>query len=272
MAASAGNSAEEALGHYVYGVVAAGSHPPPDVSGVDPGHLARRLEEGGLAALVGAVPLAEFGEGRLEESLSRPEWLEAKVRAHEAVLEGAQAAGDVVPFRFGTVYLSEAHVRGMLVRERAVLEAALARVRGKREWGVKGLVDRERLTDWLARRRSDLADAGGPGGEGTAYLARKQASRRVEDEVEQATVALARDCHTHLAAYAADAVVNPLPRAGEDAGAHFLNAAYLIAGSRDGELRAALRELSARYGDQGVSLRLTGPWPPYNFVATEAIP
>jgi hypothetical protein len=48
-----------------------------------------------------------------------------------------------------------------------------------------------------------------------------------------------------------------------------LNAAYLVRTSREDAFREALDQLHAAYAPQGVDFELTGPWPPYNFVADE---
>jgi Gas vesicle synthesis protein GvpL/GvpF len=269
MTASARSSAPAALGHYVYGIVEAGARPPL-AAGVDDRHPARTLEAGEVAALVGDVPLAEFGEGRLEENLNRPGWLEEKVRAHEAVLETAQEAGAVLPFRFGTVYLSETHVHEMLERERETLLAALARVRGKREWGVKGFVDFERLAEWLHTAEPTSPEAPEEGA-GATYLARKQIEHRAREGAERATLDVAEEAHARLAGLAAEASLNPRPKkaSGRPARDLVLNGVYLVETSRESELREAVGELNERFGDRGVRFELTGPWPPYNFVAAE---
>ena len=269
MTASASSATGSELGQYVYGIVEAGLQPPP-TAGVDDRRPARSVAAGQLAALVGDVSLAEFGEGRLEENLSEPGWLEQKVRAHEAVLEAAQETGTVLPFRFGIVYLSESHVQEMLVRERATLLAALARVRGKREWGVKGLVEHARLAEWLGASEPGR-DEQQPESEGAAYLAKRQLEQRARAESERLLLGVAEDSHARLSACASEAALNPRPRttsrrAGRDL---FLNGVYLVEGSREEELKQAVEDLSARLGDRGVRYELTGPWPPYNFVATE---
>jgi hypothetical protein len=40
-----------------------------------------------------------------------------------------------------------------------------------------------------------------------------------------------------------------------------------VEADRTAELERLLRELEERHGDLGARLELTGPWPPYNFVA-----
>jgi Gas vesicle synthesis protein GvpL/GvpF len=270
MTASARSSTQAALGHYVYGIVEAGARPPL-VDGVDPRYPARLLASGEVAALVGDAPLAEFGEGRLEENLNRPGWLEEKVRAHEAVLEAAQETGAVLPFRFGTVYLSEAHIHEMLVRERGELAAGLARVRGKREWGVKGLVDFEVLAEWLRSSEPAPADPSAEG-EGSAYLARRQHERRAREDADGALLAVAEEAHARLSACAAEAALNSPRRttSAKKARDVFLNGVYLVERSREAELQQAASELLDRFRDRGIHFDVTGPWPPYNFVVMEA--
>ena len=48
-----------------------------------------------------------------------------------------------------------------------------------------------------------------------------------------------------------------------------LNGAYLVRTDADRGFREALSALERTYADDGVQFDLTGPWPPYNFVADE---
>jgi hypothetical protein len=75
--------------------------------------------------------------------------------------------------------------------------------------------------------------------------------------------------HDWLAASARDARFNPLrPSTGEGRDM-LLNAAYLVAVDAEQPFRAAVAELEQRHAADGVTLELTGPWPPYNFAAAE---
>ncbi len=49
-----------------------------------------------------------------------------------------------------------------------------------------------------------------------------------------------------------------------------LNGAYLVEEDRVEELRSAIAGLQVRWGAEGLSVELTGPWPPYNFVSNSA--
>jgi Gas vesicle synthesis protein GvpL/GvpF len=255
-------------GWYVYGVV-----PSAEVSqdvfgalrGVDPSAGVAVVAEGGLAAISSPVSLSDFGEGPLEENLRDPAWLEDKVRAHESVLEAALGTVPLVPFRFGTICRSEEQVRALL-REHPHLASTLDRLRGSIELGVKAFVDPARF----AATRRDPADAEGVGG-GRAYLLRKQSQLRLDDERDAFKRTCADDSHPRLAAAAEDARSNPLqqPEVVGHTGEMLLNGAYLVRADRADIFQAALADLEAAYGSDGVDYVLTGPWPPYNFVDSE---
>jgi len=143
---------------YVYGV-AAGAGVPEGNAGVDERYPVRVVAENGLHAIASEVPLEEFGQDRIGERLADPVWLEAKVRAHERVLETLSGA-TVVPLRFGAVFLGEEPVRAMLRERSALLRDALARVEGRREWGVKVLLDSDVLAAILHFEGAEAIDPG----------------------------------------------------------------------------------------------------------------
>jgi Gas vesicle synthesis protein GvpL/GvpF len=255
--------------YYVYGVVPAGRGPAPEgASGVDPRFPPRILEHGGIGAVVSEVSLDEFGEDALHDNVTRLPWLEAKVRAHEAVLELLLPDG-VVPMRFSTIYRSEAHVTDMLERERGVLLRALEHVRGKREWGVRGVYATDALAASIEESDEqvrELRDEVEREPAGRAYLARKRLEQRVREESDRIAAACARESHELLRAAAVEARTNALPP--EDAGEQrvFLNGVYLVREPDEAAFREVLAGLSSRYGALGIGFELTGPWPAYNFV------
>lgn len=256
-----------ATGIYVYGVVASDAPATlfEDVRGVDPAQPTALLKDGGLAAITSRVSLDEFGQHALETNLRDPSWLEAKARAHDDVLGRAVGRTTVVPFRFGAIYESEAHVGAMLAERRELVEA-LERLDGAVELGVNAYIDRERFRALLAAERGVADDAEASG---RAYMQRRQLERELDDAVASFAADTARAMHDWLAASARDARFNPLrPSTGEGRDM-LLNAAYLVAVDAEQPFRAAVAELEQRHAADGVTLELTGPWPPYNFAAAE---
>lgn len=253
-------------GWYVYGVVAASEADElvGTAGGVDATHPVMVVADENLGAIVSGVALDEFGEGVLEENLRDGAWLEEKVRAHEAVLEAALRLTAVVPFRFGTIYSRRQQVLGMLAAHEADFRAALERVRGRIELGVKAFLDLERF----AERRLEAGGPDEPHQSGRAYLLRKQLDRRLAEAAGAFASDCARVSHDRLAQAADDGRANPLqrPEVAGGPGQMVLNGAYLVRAENQELFRAALAELESRYAPDGVVYVLTGPWPPYNFV------
>lgn len=247
---------------------------PEGMPGVHRAGTVRAVHRGGLVALVSPVPGSEFGAEPLRQNLNDLGWLERVARAHESVLDAALEAHTIVPLRMCTLYESEDKVGAMLERERAALDAALERLSGRWEWAVKVLADEERLGE-TARAQSSAAqelDRALEGhGEGGAYLLRRRLERQVREATGRLAADVAEDIHARLQDWALAAIRRP-PQDRElsgHAGEMLLNAAYLVERERTEELRELVAELEDRHADLGVSIELTGPWPPYNFVAAD---
>jgi hypothetical protein len=256
---------------WAYGIVRAGDPLTADRTGVNGGHV-ELVEASGLAALVSRVPLADFGAEPLRRNLNDLGWLERVARAHEAVLERALSAGTVIPLRLCTIYDDLDSVRRMLDAEHERLAQVLDLLRGRQEYGVKLLVDRERIVE-AARARSpeppegDVADRSAGG----AYLLRRRAERQVRSLADSLAAELADQVHARLQDWAIDAVTRPAQNrelSGHE-GEMLLNAAYLVDADRIDELRALVAELEEHHAALGARIEVTGPWPPYNFVPGE---
>jgi hypothetical protein len=206
------------------------------------------IVEGDPAELVGeglaGQPLRGVGDDGLVavigESGGVLELTEERARAYEQVVRRLMSGGPVLPARFGSMFASEAAARRMLRERRDELTAALARVHGAVELGVRASCP-------------TIADDSLPGGPnaGTAYMvARLEARRRIERialRVDRALRGMARQTRLH-----------------EDGGGSFA-ASYLVDRDDVGQFAARVQQLASAI-DGEASLVCTGPWPPYSFV------
>jgi len=263
------------LGWYLYGVAAADEASARLGAGLAAG-AAQEVElvtEGPLVGVASRVSLEEFDEQALPDRLSDATWLEQKIRTHEHVLERVLEHASVVPCRFCTVYRGEVELRRFLSERGEALEAALDRVRGRVEVGVKAFVDRDRFAAGRARQNDDIrqleAQASTAEG-GRAYLERRRLEQLVASELERFRGEAADRIHTRLLSAAEDGLVLPL-QASElswRAEEMVFNGAYLVTADRVG-FEEALGSLARDIRDDGIDLELTGPWPAYNFVPEE---
>ncbi len=214
----------------------------------------------GLTALVGDVPLAEFGESALRRNLEDLPWLEATARAHHHVIDEFGQRGPLVPMRLATVYADDAGVVAMLDERAADFRAALSRTSAHQEWGVKAYAAQPPERVLPARPAT-----GGSSGAGTSYLRQRRDDLSARQRVRHDAMASAEMIHARLSGLASETRLHA-PQAPQLTGRRaqmILNAAYLLDDTRSDEFAAAVAALAQEH--QAVQLELTGPWPPYSF-------
>jgi hypothetical protein len=233
---------------WIYGVTAAPGPVELDVE---------RIEQDGLVALARPVPAAEFSGAALERRLNDLETLAAMARAHEAVLDGALVAGDVIPLRMCTLYETREAVGRMLHAERERLLNALKHIQGAFELGVKVFAPPSRR-DEQARPAS-----------GTEYLTARLTQRDEAALSEAAVLRTAAELHARLTEHADDAVLlRPQDRRlNRRESEMVLNGAYLVRRDAAPEFQ---RLVSSQAGGGELEIELTGPWPPYHFAEVRA--
>ena len=250
---------------YLYAVTdAAPAKEPADehaLAGVD-GVPVRRVVSGDLAAVVSSVDPTQFSEEALRRSLEDLQWLERTARAHNAVVAAVARSGPVAPVRLATVYLDDENVRRLLDERASEFTAALDRIRGRAEWGVKGFAVRtEGDTSPQATEESKP---------GTAYLMRRRAERDRAARGLQDAAEAAEAVHREMSAVAvASRRYQPQdPRLSGRREEMVLNVAYLV----DEAGAEILRRLVEQQQGQNLRLELTGPWAPYSFATLEEGP
>ena len=257
-------TADATTGWYVYGVA------PVDAAAAIRGRRGVTgapvdvVTAGGLAALVSVVGVEQVGGG--DAPVTEPGWLEARVLAHDEVLRSTLDAGPVVPMRFATVVPDREDVERLLEHDGPRLARTLEQLRGRSEWGVKVIAtDPEAVaagSDELKQLAAELEAAPA----GRAYLLRRQLEQAAQDHADAALDRLAHQCHEAVAGVAEALTRLAGRRDPGDAGEVVVDLAVLVSDDRRAALDAAVADLRGRYGHVGVTVDLTGPWPPYSFV------
>jgi len=226
----------------------------------------RTLAAAGLMAVAEDVGLAEFGADALRRNLEDLDWLDATARAHHRVIDAVARQGPLVPMRLATVYSGDESVGAMLTERSADFRAALARITGRQEWGVKAYAARQSEHGGAAEPITGPASPSA--GAGAAYLRRRRDELASQKNARRETLASAEIIHAELSRHAAGTRVHP-PQAPQLTGSKvpmILNAAYLLDDEHGEDFAAVVTALGERH--PGVRLELTGPWPPYSFAGT----
>jgi hypothetical protein len=221
----------------------------------------RAVVGGGLAAAVGTVRLDEFrGEG-LARNFADSDRFAAKARAHNAVVSAVRRGGPVIPVRPATIYRDDRRVCQLLLKEHEDIDAALRRVSGRDELGVKAYADPKSLA-----LQGDLIHSASTAGlSPAAHLLRRRRQLAAQHEGYRLAAAEADRIHAVLLRCAVDGKRKSPPDESPSGNGPWtvLNGSYLVDGdvvSLFMETISALERSTAR-----ITIEVTGPWPPYSF-------
>lgn len=262
---------------YVYGVARAsrGRKPVlPRFEGIVSDAPVHLLVHGDLIAFVSAVPSDQFGANEFRTSLSDTGWLKERILAHEKALERLRSNDDVVPFRFGTIYLEPSHVADMLARHRTALCRAIERIQGASEWGVKLYCDADALRSWIEsdsesdsiRQLRGLLAQASPG---ARFFLQKKYAKALDGEAAATIASWVARIRRKLDGPARESTEIELqpPAAHGRPAAMVMNDAYLVSKESLTRFRQAIAALQDEFAACGFDQELTGPWPPYHFVS-----
>ncbi|MEU3987821.1 GvpL/GvpF family gas vesicle protein [Streptomyces platensis] len=236
------------------------------LAGLAAGFPVRTLPLGPLTAVVQHVPAAGFTEDAWQQRLSDRADLERCARAHHEVVTAAAACGPTVPLALATLYRGDERAQQALDADRDRFAAALARIEGHAEWGVKVSLPTTVPEAPQSVPPATPRNGGGPsGGAGRAYLERKRGLHQAREQHHDRALRTAEDIDATLSRLAT-ATRRLRPHSPEMTGERHrlqvLNAAYLVRTVREKELLDAVELLRRR---TGAEVEVSGPWVPYSF-------
>ena len=243
---------------YVY-AIGRGRHPASDE--------VRKLESGELAAFYAPVDAADYSQEAIDARSKDVEWLGAIGYRHQSVMTELMRGGTVIPLRAFTLFANEDSLRAHIDGQRAMFTKILNRLDGKQEWTVRIEFEPQKWSDALAGRvdalkalTSEMEQAAS----GKAFLLRKkldEEKKKASREAEQQGVGEIE--RRILDKLACDSVAESRQ---QRSGA-FPQINVLINRDEEARLEDLRQDLEKRYAAEGVTLALTGPWPPYTFAS-----
>lgn len=255
---------------YVYAIGREGHSLPDAIEAVDGSSRLTAVTASGLAAFATPVDDVDFSQGVIDARAKDVEWLGALGYRHQNVMAALMRGGTIIPLRAFTLFRSADSLRAHLGERGEQLRALLERLDGKQEWTLRIEFDPERWNEALVRRVGSLraiSDEAAGAGAGKAFLLRKKLEeerKRASKEAEETVVGEIESAV--IGKLACDTVAESRTQRG---GA-FPQINVLIDRDEEARLQELRDGLNARYDADGVSVALTGPWPPYSFVSTNA--
>lgn len=254
---------------YVYAIARAGHPMPERVEAIDGSEHVDVVRGDSLCAFYSSVDAADFSQPVIDGRSKDVEWLGRIGYRHQTVMASLMRGGTVIPLRAFSLFANESSLRAHLLKESKKFSTILDRLEGKQEWTLRIEFDPERWSEALVRRVGSLRAIAGEmqnAPEGKAYLLKK----KLEEEKKRAS----RDAEQEVVGEVESAVMKKLAcdtvaESRLQRGGAFPQINVLLNRDEESRLQELRDDLSRRYEADGVSLALTGPWPPYTF-ATNA--
>jgi hypothetical protein len=253
---------------YLYCLVRAAEKPslagaPPGLPGLSP---LRALPAGdGLWLIAAGAQLSQYGSEEIQRRLSDLSWVSDRALAHEAVIEHFAAGGAAaVPMKLFTLFSSDERALAFIQGDRERLGRVLDRVEARIEWGVRVRLDDVRAREVLA---AEAREAAGGQSSGKAFLLRKKLEQDAARELAGRLRSEMDAVFSELAEGASEAVRREPAASPESGGRLLLDAAFLVPRERSADFEAIVERCAARLAPRACDVTLTGPWPPYNFIA-----
>ncbi len=254
-------------GLWVYAIGRAGHTLPERVEAVDGSNNVDGITEGSLMAFATPVDLREYSQQSVDSHSGDLEWLGAIGYRHQAVMQALMSSGTVIPLRAFTLFGSRQMVEAQLRSGRAQFERVLERLDGKQEWTLRIEFEPQRWNEALVSRVGSLramtseVESATPG---KAFLLKKKLDDERKKASRDAELQVVGEIEKHvLQKLACETVAES--RQSRDGGFPQIN--VLINRDEEAVLQELHRELSDRYSGEGITLAVSGPWPPYTFAS-----
>lgn len=220
-------------------------------------------EDSDFMLIAASVKVSDYAAEQIDARLKDLEWVSNCAIGHERMVELFAQKTTVIPMKMFTLFSSDERAIKDVAKKKKIIERTMKKLDGREEWGVRIFFDE------LAALAKATPKTEGPPSSGTSFLERKKGERDVKKHVMTHAAQEANDVFESLALTCDDARRRSAP-ATTTGPRVVLDAAFLVPKKQHKKFKTALEEHADRLGALGYDVKLTGPWPPYNFVGEGA--
>ena len=225
-------------------------------------------QSNGIAAVCSMEKVSDFMGPKGESNLLDIQWVGSRACRHQAVIEMAMKKSPVFPARFGTLFSSEKSMNHVLEVHHDTIIQFLIKTADKQEWSIKGYLDLDNLIEEITTELILNSEENSEGlSQGKRYLRQKQkqaeARLKLEEWIKESRLSIAGSLEA-IAAELSEREIISRKASGKDLDM-VLNWAALIQENAVQTFWAEVDRINAHKRFKGLSLELSGPWPPYSF-------
>ncbi len=229
------------------------------------------IESDGLYATVKYVSENDYSGANIKKRLSDESWLDASVREHLKVIGHIMEDHTVIPFNFGTIYTSEEGLKCFIGKYASDLKKSLLYLDNKEEWSVKAFCNKKKITENIVVLSQSVADIETQitmSTPGKAYILKKKKIDILGKEINRIYNTVSKLVFTRMNELPDEYRLHAIPpeKASEDDDDMIINATFLLRKETIDDFIELADSLLVEHENIGLSLEITGPWPPYSFV------
>ena len=257
-------------GRYVYGVAAGTEIARLGPIGIE-GNEVYTIPYQDLCAIVHNCPTVPYQSDDQEVVKN---W----ARAHQSVLDEAKKRfSTTIPLGFDTILQPKDDatppdqvVRDWLKQDYDRLRTLMEKIEGKDEYGVQLFYEPAVVSKQISEQSEEIKkikEEIATKSPGMAYMYKQKLEKAVKAEMERLVDEWFKEFYGRIKQHTDDIVVEKTKKVDKDK-TMLLNLSCLVAKEKVESLGEELEKIN---GLEGFSVRFTGPWPPYSFVAKPAI-
>ena len=214
----------------------------------------------------------EFSEENLKKNFACLPWIETNARDHIEVITAIMKGQTVVPFKFGTIFKSKESLKEFIDGYSLSLSENFEAIEGKEEWSVKVYCDKKvlgeqifELSETVRMLEKQILESS----PGKAFLLKRKKAELIEQEVGKLMKINGQKCYEEYKNVSQDIRINNLlPRElTEREDDMILNATFFVDKQNVNEFIHIANTQQEKYQSVGFSFDVTGPWPPFSFIA-----
>ena len=236
-----------------------------EVDGVDGTQRFGTVTIDGISAVFTPVNAEAFSQEAIDARAGDLEGLGAIGYRHQDVVSDLMKRTAIVPLRAFTLFSSEEALRTYLHEQAEMLAKVLERLDGKQEWTLRVEFEPSRWSESLATRIGSLRDLQNEiasAAPGKAFLLRK----KLDEEKKRASHAAEQEVVAEVERLVIDTLsCETIAETRERRDGAFPQINVLLNRDEEAKLQELHGKMTGRYETEGVTLGLTGPWPPYTF-------
>jgi hypothetical protein len=227
-------------------------------------------------AIVKYVSDSEFSEDNFKIYSANNQWVETNAREHMRVIGMIMEYSTVIPFKFGTIYHTNAGLQKFITDYSVSLIANFDNVRGKEEWAVKVYCNRKALynqIDELSEAAADLEKQIMASSPGKAFLLGIKKTALVDNEMDRLCEDYGQKYYDEFKSLSEYTCLSSLLSKENTGRAEtmILNAAFLVRKDKVPDLKWTFNTLRKKDENYGFSIEATGPLPPFSFISIKEI-